>query len=447
MKVILCGYHWAGCRALELLLEQGCEVYVYTHKAEKYIADLEGLCIKKGIGYTFDKIEKNNLPFIPDIICSVYYSYMIGQEVIDIVDGKIMNLFPALLPRYREFQSLTWAMINKEKEWGFTWHYIESGCGYGNILIQKAIPIEDFDTQLTLYHRVMFESMEYFLEALNMVDKGHVGKKQEDRVSYCKQGCSMDDEPAGDVTDEQRERFVRAMCYPSYPVAYYKAQEIKTFGDLQANALLNPYSNRGNRLVIFGCGGHARSIINTLHEQNQTIEVILIDDCAKQGESILGCQVAKTYIPNENDYHIIAIGDNDKRKEMYLKLEKNNDYHFISIIAVNANLGMNVKIGSGCFIAQGAYLGPQSIIGDNTIINTGAIIEHEVKIGSHTHIAPNTTICGRTIIGDHVFCGAGSIIKDKVSVCDNVVIGAGAVVKDSITEAGTYIGVPARKRL
>lgn len=47
MKVILCGYHWTGCKALELLIEDGHEVFVYTHKTENQIADLEGLCIKK----------------------------------------------------------------------------------------------------------------------------------------------------------------------------------------------------------------------------------------------------------------------------------------------------------------------------------------------------------------------------------------------------------------
>ena len=46
MKVILCGYHWTGCKALMQLLERGYEVYVYTHKAEKCVPDLEGLCQK-----------------------------------------------------------------------------------------------------------------------------------------------------------------------------------------------------------------------------------------------------------------------------------------------------------------------------------------------------------------------------------------------------------------
>ena len=34
---------------------------------------------------------------------------------------------------------------------------------------------------------------------------------------------------------------------------------------------------------------------------------------------------------------------------------------------------------------------------------------------------------------------------DKISVCDNVIIGAGAVVIEDIMEAGTYVGIPAKR--
>ena len=146
MKIILCGYHWTGCKALELLLEEGHEVYVYTHETENYVADLEGLCVRKNIKYSLEKIQVSNMPFIPDVICSVYYRYRIKKDVIDAVNGKIFNLHPALLPKYRGCSSLTWAMINGEKECGFTYHYIDMGCDTGNTILQKKIKIEDFDT-------------------------------------------------------------------------------------------------------------------------------------------------------------------------------------------------------------------------------------------------------------------------------------------------------------
>lgn len=231
MKIILCGYHWTGCKALELLLKEGHEVYVYTHKTKNCIADLEGLCIKKKIQYSLEKISADNMPFAPDVICSIYYRWIIGQEVIESVGGKIFNLHPALLPQYRGCSSLTWAMINGEEKCGFTYHYIDKECDTGNIIIQKEIKIEDFDTQLTLYNRVMFESMKYFLEALHFVAEENVGERQVGEATYYRRGCPMNGEITDDMSEELIERFVRAMCYPPYPSAKYKDNEVRTYSE------------------------------------------------------------------------------------------------------------------------------------------------------------------------------------------------------------------------
>lgn len=233
MKVILCGYHWTGCKALELLMQEGHQVYVYTHKTENCIADLEGLCIKKQVAYTLDRISIDNLPFVPDIICSVYYRYIISKDIILRVERKIFNLHPALLPKYRGCSSLTWAMINGETECGFTYHYIDEGCDTGNILIQKSIEIEDFDTQLSLYNRIMFESMKYFLEAFTLVTKGDKGTPQEGESSQYRRGCPYNGILDDNMDEPMKERFIRAMCYPPYPSAKYLDQDVNTYSEYQ----------------------------------------------------------------------------------------------------------------------------------------------------------------------------------------------------------------------
>lgn len=229
MKVILCGYHWTGCKALELLIEKGHEVFVYTHATENCVADLEGLCIKRKIPCSLKKIEIDNLPFKADMICSIYYRYIIGQDVIDSVNGKIFNLHPSLLPQYRGCSSLTWAMINGENKCGFSYHYIDKGCDTGNIIIQKEIKIEDFDTQLTLYNRVMFESMNYFLEVVELVKNNVKGRKQEGLSSQYKRGCPFNGILSDSMDFDMKERFVRAMCYPPYPAARYNGKEITSY--------------------------------------------------------------------------------------------------------------------------------------------------------------------------------------------------------------------------
>lgn len=200
-----------------------------------------------------------------------------------------------------------------------------------------------------------------------------------------------------------------------------------------------------SRIIVFGCGGHARSIVNVLYETSEEREIILVDEKAEADEIILGCRVRGSYELGQNDHYIVAIGNNKKRREIYNQLKASCKGQSISVISAFSYIGVEAGIGDGTFVAPNAYIGPQAKIGNNTIINTGSIVEHEVQVGNDTHIAPNATVCGRARIGSNVFCGAASTVIDGISICDDVILGAGAVVKEDIVMPGTYVGVPARR--
>ena len=197
-------------------------------------------------------------------------------------------------------------------------------------------------------------------------------------------------------------------------------------------------------LIVYGCGGHARSIINTALEKYSPEEILLVDDNAKEKEIILGCRTSVNWNNQKNIPFIVAVGDNERRQELFMQKCFNGEEP-VSIISETASIGMNTVIENGSFIAKKVCLGPEVKVGRNSIVNTGSIIDHETNIGINTHIAPGTTICGRCRIGDNVFIGAGCVIKDNIKIVDNVIIGAGAVVIKDIVERGVYVGVPARK--
>lgn len=229
MNIILCGYHWTGCKALKLLSEKkDCNIYVYTHEAPYYIPSLENLCKNNNISYSLDKITKDNLPFKPDIIISIYYRHIIPDEIIRIVNGKIMNLHPSVLPKYRGCSSVTWALINGETEYGFTYHYIDNGIDTGNIILQHKLPIEQWDTQYSLYNKVMFKSMEYFNQAFELLVNGYEGLKQSGAPSYFKRGCPFEGKIDDSWEYDKIERFIRAMYFPPYKGAEYKGQEVNS---------------------------------------------------------------------------------------------------------------------------------------------------------------------------------------------------------------------------
>ena len=87
-KIILCGYNWSGCKALDLLLEDEYEVFVYTHESPWHVNNMVDFCKLKNINYSTEKITLNNLPFKPDHIISIYYRFLIQEDIINYVNGK-----------------------------------------------------------------------------------------------------------------------------------------------------------------------------------------------------------------------------------------------------------------------------------------------------------------------------------------------------------------------
>lgn len=235
MNVILCGYNWAGCRALELLLAKGHNVYVFTHNPPSimtHVPSVPTLCEKLNVDYTTKRIKHKLLPFKPDLLCSIYYRKIISQSVINQTNNKAFNLHPSLLPKYRGCSSLTWAMANGESTVGYTYHYLTKEIDAGNIIIQEPIQILSYDTQTTLYNRVMFKALSKFDLAVKLIAQGFPGKGQNhNEATHYKRGAPFDGIIDEDWPIERVEKFIRAMTHPPLPYATFRGKEIQTLDD------------------------------------------------------------------------------------------------------------------------------------------------------------------------------------------------------------------------
>ena len=228
MKIILCGYHWSGCDALRQLRAAGHDVFVFTHESPYFIPSLLEYCRKTGTPHSLENVSRAKLPFVPDVIASVYYRHIIKQSVIDACGGRIFNLHPSLLPAYRGCSSLTWAMIDQQQQAGFTYHYIDAGCDTGDIIIQEPVSIEAFDTQGSLYQRVAIRALERFDEALEHAAAGKAGRPQVGTPTHFGRGCPHDGVIDPTWSRDRIETFIRAMIHPPYPPATFLGQEVRS---------------------------------------------------------------------------------------------------------------------------------------------------------------------------------------------------------------------------
>lgn len=199
-----------------------------------------------------------------------------------------------------------------------------------------------------------------------------------------------------------------------------------------------------NMLVIFGFGGHARSVADVAVGNGYT-DIVFVDKNARASEMYQ--QFAVFASEPEGQYiYIPAAGDNfERRAQVDNILEQNKQ--LVSIISGRASVSRYSNVARGVFVGHNAHIGPSTSIGRGSIINTSAVVEHDCQIGEFSHISVNSTIAGRVQVGANVFVGAGAVIKDGLTIADNVTIGIGAAVVQDIIEPGTYVGVPARKRV
>ena len=132
--------------------------------AEKADRDTKRMAISDAI---LEDCRKNNV----DIIVLAGYLSVLGGRIIEEYSGKIMNLHPALLPKFGGVgmwgHNVHEAVLAAgEKESGCTIHLVDAGCDSGKILIQKKVPVMPGDTPDTLYERIAPEEHKAIVEGL-----------------------------------------------------------------------------------------------------------------------------------------------------------------------------------------------------------------------------------------------------------------------------------------
>lgn len=96
---------------------------------------------------------------------------VLSGDILDYYENRIINLHPALLPKFGGVgmwgHAVHEAVINSgEKESGCTIHLVTKECDGGKILIQKKVPVLEGDTPDSLYERIAPEEHRAIIEGL-----------------------------------------------------------------------------------------------------------------------------------------------------------------------------------------------------------------------------------------------------------------------------------------
>jgi len=90
-------------------------------------------------------------------ICLAGFMKILSKNFIKKFDGKIINIHPSLLPKYKGLNTHQKAIINKDKFSGCTVHYVNSKIDSGKIILQKKVKINKNDNEFSLKKKVLKE--------------------------------------------------------------------------------------------------------------------------------------------------------------------------------------------------------------------------------------------------------------------------------------------------
>jgi len=191
MRVVVFAYHEIGYECLKALMDWEEDIAaVVTHEddpdEEVWFRSVAGLARSHGL--SVHQPRNPNAPVFvqimrrlsPELILSFYYRNLLGKELLSIPRLGGINLHGSLLPKYRGRNPVNWALVNGETETGVTLHYMVEKADAGDILAQRAVPIDITDTALSLFRKLTAAALDLFTATYPMIREGRAPRIRQD---------------------------------------------------------------------------------------------------------------------------------------------------------------------------------------------------------------------------------------------------------------------------
>lgn len=200
-------------------------------------------------------------------------------------------------------------------------------------------------------------------------------------------------------------------------------------------------------IYLYGCGGHAKVILDILIQAGHTVKAFVNDHPPnisnihnvpiEQASKVLHC------ISASQSKWIVAIGNNSVRQRIATQLS-NQGYSFTTAIHPSAQIALGVEIAVGTVVMANAVINTDTQVGQHVIVNTGATIDHDCKIDEFCHIAPGCSLCGQVHLGAGTFLGVGTCVCPGIEIGEQTTCGAGSIVVRSLPAQSLAYGCPAK---
>ena len=110
-------------------------------------------------------LRKNQI----EMICLAGFMKILSKNFIQKFNGKIINIHPSLLPKYKGLNTHKRALKNKEKYSGCTVHFVNSKLDSGKIILQKRVKISKNETEKSLTEKILIQEHKLYPKAISKI--------------------------------------------------------------------------------------------------------------------------------------------------------------------------------------------------------------------------------------------------------------------------------------
>ena len=107
-----------------------------------------------------------------EIVCLAGYMRLLSPCFVEEFRGRVLNIHPSLLPAFPGLDAHRQALAHGVRVSGCTVHFVDESLDGGPIITQRAVAVEDSDTEATLSARILAEEHHAYPEALALVVGG-----------------------------------------------------------------------------------------------------------------------------------------------------------------------------------------------------------------------------------------------------------------------------------
>ena len=137
--------------------------YAKSHKIKKKTYNFKNTSFSEKVLLKDLEINKINL------ICLAGFMKILSKSFIKKFNGKILNIHPSLLPKYKGLKTHERVLKNNEKYSGCTVHYVNSQLDAGKIVMQKKVKVSKKENPQSLKEKILKQEHQIYPKAISKV--------------------------------------------------------------------------------------------------------------------------------------------------------------------------------------------------------------------------------------------------------------------------------------